>query len=96
MKIFRRNISTTTAATTTTALAKSAAQTARKVEFAKNTLAIYGGIRLAIDVFNAVKVARLIKAGKIVQGDDGYWYYTDTQSDTQETEKGGVVEEEAQ
>ena len=85
MKIFRRNISTTTAA-----LAKSAAQTARKVEFAKNTLAIYGGIRLAIDVFNAVKVARLIKAGKIVQGDDGYWYYTDTQK----TEEGGVVEEE--
>nr|DAO64121.1 MAG TPA: protein of unknown function (DUF5633) [Caudoviricetes sp.] len=57
----------------------------------KNILAIYGGVRLVADIANAVRVAKLIKSGQIVQGDDGYWYYTDTQSDAEE---GGVVEEE--
>ena len=92
MKFFKKASQTT--AMTTTAL-KSAASTARKVETAKNILAVYGGIRLAADIWNAVKVARLIKSGKIVQGEDGYWYYTDTQSDSQEVEEGGD-EEEAQ
>lgn len=86
MKFFKKAF-TTTAQTT----ALNAAQTARKVEFAKNTLALYGAIRLGLDVFNAIKVARLIKAGKIVQGEDGYWYYTDT--DLQESEEGGDDEE---
>lgn len=91
MKIFRRNILTTS----TTAAKEAAKTTARKVETAKNILAVYGGVRLALDVCNALKVARLIKSGKIVQGDDdGYWYYTDTQSDTQ-SEEGGDDEEEA-
>lgn len=91
MKIFRRNISTASTA------AKEAAKTARKVETAKNILAVYGGVRLALDVWNAVKVARLIKAGKIVQGEDGYWYYTDTQSDPSDPDiEGGDEEEEAQ
>lgn len=93
MRIFNINKKATTVATTNAAL-KSAKATAKKVETCKNILAIYGGVRLAIDVFNAVKVARLIKSGKIVQGEDGYWYYTDTQSDTQ-VEEGGDEEEEA-
>lgn len=89
MKIFKNRTATTSTALTTAT--KAAQQTARKVETAKNILAVYGGVRLALDIFNAVKVARLIKAGKIYQGEDGYWYYTDTQS-----EEGGVEEEEAQ
>ena len=90
MKFFRRNISTTTTTTAATA-AKSAMATARKVETAKNILAVYGGVRLAADIWNAVRVARLIKAGKIYQGEDGYWYYTDT--DSQAVEEGGDDEE---
>ena len=90
MKFFKKVSNTATPATITSA-AKAAASTARKVEFCKNTLAIYGGIRLALDVWNAVKVARLIKSGKIAQGEDGYWYYTDSQ-----VEEGGDEEEEAQ
>ncbi len=92
MKFFKK-ASTSIATTNAATAAKSAMATARKVEFAKNTLAVYGGVRLALDVWNAVKVARLIKSGKIVQGEDGYWYYTNTQSDTQETEEGGDDEE---
>lgn len=92
MKFF--NIKKATSNTTTLATAtKAAAQTARRVETAKNILAVYGGVRLALDVVNAIKVARLIKAGKIAQAEDGYWYYTDSQS---EEEEGGVEEEEAQ
>lgn len=89
MKFFKK-ASTTTAATSALSAAKA---TARKVETAKNILAIYGGVRLGLDVINAVKVARLIKAGKITQGEDGYWYYTDSQSDVGE---GGDEDEEAQ
>lgn len=89
MKFFKK---ASTTANTTTAL-KSAAATARKVETCKNVLAVYGGIRLAMDIVNAVRVAKLIKAGKIQQGEDGYWYYTDT--DSQVVEEGGD-EEEAQ
>ena len=89
MKFFKK----ASATTATTVATKAAAQTARRVETAKNILAVYGGVRLALDVVNAVRVARLIKAGKIQQGEDGYWYYTDTQSEDVE---GGVVEEEAQ
>ena len=89
MKFFKKASASTTLATTTAA--KAAAATAKKVEFAKNTLAIYGGVRLALDIFNAVKVARLIKSGQIYQADDGYWYYTSDQ----EVEEGGD-EEEAQ
>ena len=95
MKIFRRNISTTSTTAMATAMAtaaKEAAKTARKVETAKNFLAVYGGVRLALDVWNAVKVARLIKAGKIYQGEDGYWYYADTHPQ----EEGGDEDEEAQ
>ncbi len=88
MKFFTKS----TAVATTNAATKAAKETARKVEMAKNVLAIYGGVRLALDVINAVKVARLIKAGKITQGEDGYWYYTDSQSDVGE----GGDEEEAQ
>lgn len=75
MKIFKNR----TAAQTTAVATKAAMSTARKVEFAKNTLALYGAVRLGLDVFNAIKVAKLIKSGQIVQGDDGYWYYTNTQ-----------------
>lgn len=85
MRIFKN----TKATTTVNGTALSVAKAARKVETAKNILAVYGGVRLALDVFNAVKVARLIKAGKIVQGDDGMWYYT-----TPEDEEGGAEEEE--
>ena len=92
MKFFKK--ASTTATVNTTALS-AAKVTACKVETAKNILAVYGGVRLALDVWNAVKVARLIKSGKIVQGEDGYWYYTDTQSDTQ-VEEGGDEDEEAQ
>lgn len=87
MRIFKKASSTT--------ITNAASSTARKVEMAKNVLAIYGGVRLVADVWNAVRIARLIKSGKIVQGEDGYWYYTDTQSDTDEVEEGGD-EEEAQ
>lgn len=87
MKFFKK--ASTTATVNTTAIKAAAQTTARRVETAKNILAVYGGVRLALDVFNAIKVAKLIKAGKIQQGEDGYWYYTDTQS-----EEGGVVEEE--
>ena len=93
MKFFKK-ASATTIATTTTSAAKAAAQTARRVEFAKNALAIYGGVRLVLDVYNAVRVAKLIKSGQIYQGEDGYWYYADT--NTPEVEEGGVEEEEAQ
>jgi len=89
MKIF--NIKKSSATATTTTALKSAAATARKVEIAKNVLAIYGGVRLVSDIFNAVRVAKLIKSGQIVQGEDGYWYYTDT--DLQESEEGGDSEE---
>ena len=88
MKFFKK--ASTTATVNTTAI-KSAQNTARRVETAKNILAVYGGVRLALDVWNAVKVARLIKAGKIVQGEDGYWYYTNSQEDVE-----GGDEEEAQ
>lgn len=91
MKIFRRNIYTA-AQTTSSAAVKAAESTARKVEFAKNTLAIYGAVRLGLDIFNAIKVAKMIKSGEIYQGEDGYWYYTDTHSDDVE----GGDEEEAQ
>lgn len=87
MKFFKSH--TTVANTTALSAAKATAQTARKVEFAKNTLAIYGAVRLGLDIFNAIKVAKMIKSGQIVQGDDGYWYYTDSQ----EVEEGGDSEE---
>lgn len=90
MKFFKKASHTTSVATATTMATAKA--TVRKVEFAKNILAVYGGVRLGLDIWNAVKVARLIKAGKIAQGDDGYWYYTDTQSDP--AEEGGDDEEE--
>jgi hypothetical protein len=85
MKFFTKS----TAAQTTAVATTNAVKAARKVEMAKNVLAIYGGVRLVADVVNAVRVAKLIKSGQIVQGDDGMWYYT-----TPEDEEGGVVEEE--
>lgn len=84
MKFFKKSSTATTVATT------NAAKTARKVEMVKNVLAIYGGVRLVADVVNAVRVAKLIKSGQIVQGDDGMWYYT-----TPEEEEGCDDEEEA-
>ena len=87
MRIFTKS----TAVATTNAATKAAKETAKKVEMCKNVLAIYGGVRLMSDIWNAVKVARLIKAGKIAQGEDGYWYYTSDQD-----EQEGGDEEEAQ
>ena len=87
MKFFTKS----TAVATTNAATKAAKETARKVETAKNILAVYGGVRLTMDIVNAVKVARLIKSGKIQQSEDGYWYYTDSCQD----EEGGDDEEEA-
>jgi len=92
MKFFKK-VSNTTPATITSAT-KAAASTARKVETCKNILAVYGGVRLVLDIFNAVRVAKLIKSGKIAQGGDGYWYYTDT--DSQQPDEEGGDEEEAQ